>query len=122
MSLCKNCRRWKNFDCIFEFSVKSYVGNTINLSCSLVLFIFGSYSKHLQVELGSLLSKIYGIFLKQDFFCAMQSSYLTCAFILLNPLAPSDPYMGHTAQLTSRRCILNTCSTNVCPEYFKCAA
>jgi hypothetical protein len=29
----------------------------------------------------------------------------------LNPLAPSDPYMGCTAQLTSRRCILNTYST-----------
>jgi hypothetical protein len=25
-----------------------------------------------------------------------------------NPLASSDPYMGRTAQLTSRRCILNT--------------
>jgi hypothetical protein len=23
----------------------------------------------------------------------------------INPLAPSDPYMGRTAQLTSRRCI-----------------
>jgi DNA/RNA-binding domain of Phe-tRNA-synthetase-like protein len=30
-----------------------------------------------------------------------------------NPLAPSDPYMGHTAQLTSRHCILNTYSTNI---------
>jgi hypothetical protein len=28
----------------------------------------------------------------------------------INPLAPSDPYMGRTAQLTSRRCILNTYS------------
>jgi hypothetical protein len=25
-----------------------------------------------------------------------------------SPLAPSDPYMGRPAQLTSRRCILNT--------------
>jgi hypothetical protein len=40
----------------------------------------------------------------------------------INPLAPSDPYMGHTAQLTSRRCILNTYSTNIHTEYFKCAA
>jgi hypothetical protein len=38
-----------------------------------------------------------------------------------NPLAPSDPYMGRTAQLTSRR-ILNTYSTNICTEYFKRAA
>jgi hypothetical protein len=40
----------------------------------------------------------------------------------VNPLAPSDPYMGRTAQLTSRHCILNTCSTNIHTEYFKCAA
>jgi hypothetical protein len=39
-----------------------------------------------------------------------------------NPFAPSDPYMGRTAQLTSRRCILNTYSTNISTEYFKCAA
>jgi hypothetical protein len=38
---------------------------------------------------------------------------------LLNPLAPSDPYMGRTAQLTSRRCILNIYSTNIRTEYFK---
>jgi hypothetical protein len=35
-----------------------------------------------------------------------------------NPLAPSDPYMGRTAQLTSRRCILNIYSTNIRTEYF----
>jgi hypothetical protein len=40
----------------------------------------------------------------------------------LNPLAPSDPYMGRTTQLTSRRCILNTYSTNTRTEYFKHAA
>jgi hypothetical protein len=35
------------------------------------------------------------------------------------PLAPSDPYMGRTAQLTSRRCIVNIYSTNIRTEYFK---
>jgi hypothetical protein len=40
----------------------------------------------------------------------------------IKPLAPSDPYMGRTAQLTSRRCILNAYSINICTEYFKCAA
>ena len=35
--LYKNCGRWKNFDCIFGFSVKSYVRNTINLSCAKIL-------------------------------------------------------------------------------------
>jgi hypothetical protein len=40
----------------------------------------------------------------------------------LTPLVPSDPHMGRTAQLTSRRCILNTYSTNIRTEYFKRAA
>jgi hypothetical protein len=39
-----------------------------------------------------------------------------------NPLAPSDPFMGRTAQLTSRCCILNTYPTNIRTEYFKRAA
>ena len=37
MSLYKNCGWWKNFDCIFGFSMKSYVRNTINLSCAKIL-------------------------------------------------------------------------------------
>jgi hypothetical protein len=37
MSLCKNCGWWKHFDYIFEFSVKCYVRNTINLSCAKIL-------------------------------------------------------------------------------------
>jgi len=37
MSLHKNCGWWKNSDCVFEFSLKSYVTNTINLSCAKIL-------------------------------------------------------------------------------------
>ena len=40
----------------------------------------------------------------------------------LNPLAPNDIYIRRTAQLTSRRCILNIYSTNILTEYFKHAA
>ena len=39
-----------------------------------------------------------------------------------NPLAPNDVYIHSTAQLTSRRCILNIYSTNILTEYFKHAA
>ena len=39
-----------------------------------------------------------------------------------NPLAPNDLYIRRTAQLTSRRCILNIYSTNILTEYFKSAA
>ena len=40
----------------------------------------------------------------------------------INPLAPNDVYISRTAQLTSRRCILNIYSTNILTEYFKHAA
>ena len=37
----------------------------------------------------------------------------------INPLTPNDPYMGHTAPLTSKRCILYIYSTNIGTECFK---
>ena len=37
----------------------------------------------------------------------------------INRLTPNDPYMGRTAQLTSKRCILYIYSTNIGTEYFK---
>ena len=42
--------------------------------------------------------------------------------VLFNPLTPNDVYISRTAQLTSRRCILNIYSTNILTEYFKHAA
>ena len=41
---------------------------------------------------------------------------IVCIF---NHLTPNDPYMGHTAPLTSKRCILYIYSTNIGTEYFK---
>ena len=41
------------------------------------------------------------------------------SLIFLNPLTPNDPYMGRTAPLTSKHCILYIYSTNICTEYFK---
>jgi len=38
MSFYKTYGWWKNFDCIFEFRVKSYVRNRINLSCAKIIF------------------------------------------------------------------------------------
>ena len=37
----------------------------------------------------------------------------------LNRLTPNDPYMGRTAPLTSKRCILYIYSTNIGTECFK---
>jgi predicted xylose isomerase-like sugar epimerase len=51
----------------------------------------------------------------------IQEMGFKCTYFF-NPLAPSDPYMGRTAQLTSRGFILNTYSTNIHTEYFKRAA
>ena len=39
--------------------------------------------------------------------------------VLFNRLTPNDPYMGRTAPLTSKRCILYIYSTNIGTEYFK---
>ena len=38
---------------------------------------------------------------------------------IFNRLRPNDPYMGRTAPLTSKRCILYIYSTNISTEYFK---
>ena len=37
----------------------------------------------------------------------------------INRLTPNNPYMGRTALLTSKRCILYIYSTNIGTEYFK---
>ena len=37
----------------------------------------------------------------------------------VNRLTPNDPYMGRTAPLTSKLCILYIYSTNIGTEYFK---
>ena len=37
----------------------------------------------------------------------------------INRLTPNDTYMGRTAPLTSKRCILCIYSTNIGTEYFK---
>ena len=39
--------------------------------------------------------------------------------LCINRLTPNDPYMGRTAPLTSKRCILYIYSTNISTEYFK---
>jgi hypothetical protein len=46
----------------------------------------------------------------------------TTQMFAVNRLNPSVPYMGHTAPLTSRRCILFIYSTNIGTEHFKHAA
>jgi hypothetical protein len=52
----------------------------------------------------------------------LHQSNFTDDFPNFDPLAPSDPSTGRTAQLTSKRCILNTYTTNIRTEYFKRAA
>ena len=42
-----------------------------------------------------------------------------CQACTVNLLTPNDPYMGRTAPLTSKRCILYIYSTNTGTEYFK---
>ena len=39
--------------------------------------------------------------------------------VSFNRLTPNDPYMGRTALLTSKRCVLYIYSTDIGTEYFK---
>jgi len=48
----------------------------------------------------------------------MRNTYLTSR-LRINRLTPNDPYMGRTAPLTSKHCILYIYSTNIGTEYFK---
>ena len=59
-------------------------------------------------------------------FSSSETSYLTLTlnYIIplpnpINRLTPNDSYMGRTAPLTSKRCILYIYSTNTGTEYFK---
>jgi len=56
---------------------------------------------------------------------APEQIFLFCllpCIIVINHLPPNGHYMGRTAQLTSRCCILYIYSTNIRTEYFKNAA
>ena len=50
---------------------------------------------------------------------ALSSEATGSKTVKLNRLTPNDPYMGCTAPLTSKRCILYIHSTNIGTEYFK---
>jgi len=54
------------------------------------------------------------------FFSVIGDTDITFAIhTILNPLTPNDDYSGHTAPLTSKRCILYIYSTHIGTEYFK---
>ena len=55
-------------------------------------------------------------------FCNISVIQQDTQYLMINPLEPKDIYVCRTAQLTSRRCILNIYSTNIITEYFKHAA
>ena len=46
-------------------------------------------------------------------------SYANSIKTVFSPLTPNDPYLGRTAPLTSKGCILYIYSTNIGTEYFK---
>ena len=61
---------------------------------------------------------IYIVYLKKVLY--IQLLRLCGVYLLyINLLTPNDPYMGRTAPLTSKRCILYIYSTNIGTEYFK---
>ena len=58
-----------------------------------------------------------------SYYCGPER-HLYCEMIMqvFNPLAPNDLYISRTAQLTSRRRVLNIYSTNILTECFIHAA
>jgi len=76
---------------------------------------------------GSLKSPFVGLYCTQKWIvefpgrCVFYSlaERLCCCAELLNHLMPNDHYMGRTAQLTSRCCMLYIYSTNIRTVYFK---
>jgi len=53
--------------------------------------------------------------------CSLAGIYLI-SIMFVNHLMPNGRYMGCTAQLTSRCCIVYIYSKNICTEYFKHAS
>ena len=53
------------------------------------------------------------------FIASQARSIYQCKKLRINRLTPNDLYMGRTAPLTSKRCILYIYSTNISTEYFK---
>ena len=51
--------------------------------------------------------------------CPITGPEIRRVFLTINLLTPNDPYMGRTAPLTSKLCILYIYSTNIATEYFK---
>ena len=49
---------------------------------------------------------------------ALRYTHIASLVESINRLTPNDPYMGRTAPLTSKRCILYIYSTNIGTEYF----
>ena len=68
----------------------------------------------------------YIVFVKYFFFLLLHSAFNKdlnySRLMFINPLVPNDVYVSRTAQLISRRCILNIYSTNTVTEYSKHAA
>ena len=64
----------------------------------------------------------YLFLLAKKAFLLSRTSLVQHRHCFLNPLKPNDAYIGRTAPLTSRSCILYIYSTNIHNEYFKYAA
>ena len=55
----------------------------------------------------------------RDILLVFLVTLLWAAAFVVNRLTPNDKYMGRTAPLTSKSCILYIYSTNTSTEYFK---
>jgi len=73
-------------------------------------------------HIGMLQSIMFVIYMWDSSLLQPHSNYFYCCTKTMNHLTPNGHYMGRTAQLTPRCCILYIYSTNICTEYFEHAA
>ena len=78
--------------------------------CILCVYEFQAWIYH---------SAVYMCVLLLGFPASAETHFFLSISLSLNRLKPNDPYMGRTAPLTSKRCILYIYSTNIGAEYFK---
>ena len=106
----------KMFNCFLSLFVSVQVSNEyVNVLFIIVFFSFNFSFFDMFLFLKKFCSIKYVVL--AYFYSFLQDCFVTVMFI--NRLTPNDPYMGRTAPLTSKRCILYIYSTNIGTEYFK---
>ena len=102
-------------NCLAQFQIQEQLNTVLNLE-SYVEVPNLLFEKMELLSRGKLCIETKPVYLVNT-----STAYSNCSIhrALINLLTPNDPYMGITAPLTSKRCILYIYSTNIGTEYFQ---